>query len=76
VLGPNEIVGYCTDKEPQLGRLRCRIRRQRGEPYIKTTIMVLRTATYEEYVEYHEREGLDYNRNPPNRGSFFVLLMD
>jgi hypothetical protein len=49
-----------TDTPHTVGPHQVKIRRQIGEPYIPTTIHIVREATYEEWELYQKEHGLRY----------------
>ena len=64
-----------TDHPLEPGRHEVRIRRNRGEPWFNIPIVVVRDATYDEYVAYHEEMGIPYD---PQRDDMYYqeILMD
>lgn len=52
-----------------------RIRRERDDPITEQPVVILRRASREEYVQYHEREGLAYDTDKPDL-HYYAILMD
>ena len=58
----------------KLGLQMVTIRRQASEPFVTIPVHITREATVQEYVEYHEREGLNWSIVPGE--VYYEILMD
>lgn len=69
----NLVIGATLSKQ-KLGRQEVTIRRCKDDPYIVTFIHIIREATREEYIDYHVREGLEYQLNDGDK--YYAFYMD